>query len=189
MRLQDKSYEYIKGEVADLLFRYGIKQIPVSGIELAGKMGIKLIPYSSLSDGKLTAAKAVSPDGFYFEPGESMECIYYDDTKPARRLNMTIMHEIGHAVLGHDENTDPEIAEAEAGFFAKYILAPTPLIDCLHPCNAFEVAIVFGMSSQAANYSFSNWQKRVAFGPQKPMYYETLILRQFKEVMPMGSKK
>ena len=36
------------------------------------------------------------------------------------------MHEVGHYALGHIKEGDEE--EAEAEFFAKYALAPPPLI-------------------------------------------------------------
>ena len=43
-----------------------------------------------------------------------------------RRIRFTIMHEIGHIVLDHTEHSD--LAESEANFFAKYALAPPPLV-------------------------------------------------------------
>lgn len=43
------------------------------------------------------------------------------------------MHEIGHIVLDHSEGS--ELAEVEARFFAKYALAPPPLIHKLRLQN------------------------------------------------------
>lgn len=87
--------------------------IPISGFELASKMGVKMIPFSSLTEEKLGAAKTISPDGFYCEPGNGREYIFNDDQKEYTRCNMTILHEIGHAVLGHTDETDPDVAEAK----------------------------------------------------------------------------
>ena len=42
------------------------------------------------------------------------------------RINNTIMHEIGHIVLDHSE--DSELAEKEVKFFAKYALVPPVLV-------------------------------------------------------------
>ena len=69
------------------IIRYDVKRTPISGFEIAQKMGIIVIPYSGLS----RKAQKVSPDGFYLEPGDGREYIYYDDTSvmAAYRLSMT----------------------------------------------------------------------------------------------------
>ncbi|MDO4458876.1 MAG: ImmA/IrrE family metallo-endopeptidase [Clostridia bacterium] len=162
MRLDNSTYEYIKEEVADLFIRYDVKCIPINGFELATKMGIVPIPYSSLSPKKLVVAQNISPDGFYMEPGDGREYIYYNDQVGYERCNMTILHEIGHAVLGHTEDTDSEIAEAEAAFFAKYAAAPPPLVHKLQPDCPEEIADTFCISFEASwhawNY-YSNWKR------------------------------
>ncbi len=50
MRLDDEQYEFIKGEVVALFERYDVHGIPINGFELAYKMGIILVPYSSLNE-------------------------------------------------------------------------------------------------------------------------------------------
>ena len=65
MRLSDEQYEFIKGEVVSIFERYGVHCIPINGFELAYKMGIKLIPYSSLDEKKREAVMTISTDGFY----------------------------------------------------------------------------------------------------------------------------
>ena len=55
--------------------------------------------------------------------------VVYNERKNYGRVNHTIMHEIGHIVLGHTEDSD--LAEAEVSFFAKYALAPPILINKL----------------------------------------------------------
>ena len=62
------------------IIRYDVKRTPISGFEIAQKMGIIVIPYSGLSRKARREAKKVSPDGFYLEPGDGREYIYYDDT-------------------------------------------------------------------------------------------------------------
>ena len=110
--------------------RYDVRCIPISGFELALKMGITLIPYSSLNDEERLAVMRCSPDGFYVESCNSKEYIYYNDIDVIyERINMTLLHEIGHCVLDHTGNfNDSKEEEAEAAFFAKYAIAPPPLI-------------------------------------------------------------
>lgn len=168
MRLKNSVYEYIKEEVIDLFIRYDIQCIPISGFELAAKMGIVLVPYSALSTAKKLAAQKVSPDGFYWEPGDGKEYIFYNDQMSYERCNMTILHEIGHAVLGHLEDTDPEEAESEAAFFAKYAVAPPPLIYKVQPESPEELAEVFCISFEASWYAwkyYCNWKRfHLAYG-------------------------
>lgn len=178
MRLSNDSYEYIKGEVVDLFIRYDIKCIPISGFELATKMGIILVPYSSLSPKKRAIALSTSEDGFYSEPGDGKEYIFYNDRKNYRRCNMTILHEIGHAVLGHTEETNHDIAEAEAAFFAKYAIAPPPLIHKIQSKTAVAISEQFDISLEAAMYARDYYLKWLQFGPHEYLEYEVVLLNQ-----------
>lgn len=126
MRLDDEQYEFIKGEVVALFERYDIRCIPISGFELAHKMGIRLIPYSSQKGKKHLAVMEVSEDGFYMEDIQGNDVIYYNDERSYKRVNMTLLHEMGHCILDHTGESEDE--EAEARFFAKYALAPPPLV-------------------------------------------------------------
>ncbi len=58
--LSDEKYEFIKGEAVHHFKQYNVKCIPVSGFELAIKMGITLIAYSSLKGIKLKKATDVN---------------------------------------------------------------------------------------------------------------------------------
>lgn len=100
MKLSDEKYEEIKEEVIFLFQTYDVRCIPISGFELAVKIGIILIPYSSLSPTKLIRAYGLSFDGFYLEPGDGREYIFYNDSQGYERTNMTILHELGHCIFG-----------------------------------------------------------------------------------------
>lgn len=182
MRLKDEGYEFIKQEVTDLFIRYNIKCTPISGFELAQKMGIIVVPYSALSERKRCKAIELSPDGFYLEPGDGQEYIYYDNTRGYERSNMTILHEIGHCALGHNDNTDPEVAEAEANFFAKYAIAPPPLVHRFKPVSPEEIRKHFSISYEAACNAFSYYHKWLQYGKLDYKDYEIILLRQFTNV-------
>ena len=125
-KLTDEEYEFIKGEVIHIFEKYNIKCIPVSGFEIASKMKITLIAYSSLSRKKLKTAMEVSEDGFFIEK-DGREYIFYNDIDICyERQNWTILHEIGHIVLDHTGHSEHE--EDEANFFAKYAIAPPVLV-------------------------------------------------------------
>ena len=67
---------------------------------------------------------------------------------------MTILHEIAHCILGHNDNMDNELCESEANFFAKYAIAPPPLIHQIKPTCAYDIENFFDISHEAASYAF-----------------------------------
>ena len=79
MKLSDSRYEDIKAIVGDVYEAYNISSLPINVYELARKMDIKLIPYSSLSAAALEASKFFSPDGYSVEGLDSKWTIYYND--------------------------------------------------------------------------------------------------------------
>ena len=179
MKLHDDDYEFIKKEVIDLFERYNICCIPISGFELAVKMGIILIPYSSLSKEKYEAVTITSSDGVYFEPGDGREIIYYNDAIGYERCNMTILHEIAHSVLGHYDGMDPQVVEAEAKFFAKYAAAPPPLVHKIKPNCSEDIASVFMISNQASQIAYEyycKWLKKYEINGRYLAYESKLLM-------------
>jgi len=178
MRLTDGQYEFIKGEVVALFERYDVRCIPINGFELAYKMGMTLIPYSTLTKKKYTAAKKISADGFYVEDRYGNDMIFYnDDGVSYERMNMTILHEIGHCVLDHKGESDEE--EAEANFFAKYAAAPPPLIHRIQPETPEDIAYAFNISCEASIYALRYYRQWLAYGGKDYTEYEIRLLRLF----------
>ncbi len=176
--LTDEEYEFIKGEVIFLFEKYDVRCIPIDAFELATKIGIILIPYSSLTLEKRKAAEKVSNDGFFCELKDGKEAIYYNNTLGYARVNMTILHEIGHCVLDHYEGSEKE--EAEAKFFAKYAAAPPPLIHRIKPKTAADIAEAFDLSYEAAGYALNYYHKWLNYGGSEYTEYEKRLLRQFE---------
>ena len=185
-RLSDERYEYIKKEVVHLFDCYGINCIPINGFELAYKLGIRLVPYSTLAKSKREVAMDISPDGFFLETTNE-ERIYFNDEKidvNFARVNMTILHEIAHDVLGHtgqEENAD--IEEAEAKFFGKYAVAPPPLVHRLPVITQDTIQDAFCLSESAAYYAFSYYQKWLYYGKSDYLPYEERLLQLFPKVV------
>lgn len=177
MKLTDEQYEFIKGEVVALFERYDIKGIPINGFEIAYKMGIKLVPYSSLDEQRYKAAMLVSPDGFYLEDLDGNDIIYYNDTVSFDRMNMTILHEIGHCVLDHRGESEEE--ETEAGFFAKYAAAPPPLIHFSNSRSPQEIEDTFCLSYTASLYAYNYYQKWLQYSGRGYKDYEIRLLLLF----------
>ncbi len=175
-KLTDEEYEFIKGEVVHLFIKYKIKCIPVSGFEIASKMGITLIAYSGLSRKKLRAALAASEDGFFAEDN-GQEYIFYNDIDISyERQNWTLLHEIGHIVLDHTGHGEHE--EYEANFFAKYAIAPPILVYKIDAQCPDDIYCFFDISFEAACYAYKyykKWFARLQSGVHLAEYEQLLL--------------
>ncbi|MFV0502542.1 MAG: ImmA/IrrE family metallo-endopeptidase [Lachnospirales bacterium] len=136
--------------------------MPVNGFELATKMCIKVIPYLTIPEHKRWLLLKKSEDGFSVEKDIGEWYIYYNDEKDYGRINNTIMHEIGHIVLDHIE--DSELAEKEVKFFAKYTLVPSVLVHKLKLDNPMDISDIFAVSFEAACYAYSHYKKWLKYG-------------------------
>lgn len=177
MKLLDRRYEEIKTIVASLYHKYHISQYPIDAFSLCQKMGIKLIPYSSLSSAEQTRAFAASPDGFFTEyeyENAVSYVIYYNDTMKPERIRFTILHEISHIVLEHKEHSD--VAEAEANFFAKYAIAPPPIVHLFKPEDPYDIMEIFGLSFECAWHVMDYYKKWYWYHRMDNRSYETILL-------------
>lgn len=182
MKLTNEIYEYIKEEIVALFEEYDIKCIPISGFELAHKMGFQVIPYSSFSEEKRLKLMEIDEDGFFTDYNRK-ETILYNDRVNYKRVNMTFLHEIGHYVLGHTDDMDKSQVEAEAKFFAKYALAPPPLVHMIRPKSSEDIMRIFDLSREASKNVFAYYMKWLDKKHQVPKLtrYEVSILSIFKE--------
>ena len=92
----------------------------------------------------------------------SMRLIAYNDRKPQKRIRFSLMHELGHHVLKHKNDTSEN--ENEANFFANNTLAPRIAIYYAKIKTESQASRLFHISSPAAQYAaqdFSRWCKEV----------------------------
>ena len=176
MILSDRRYEEIKSTVVDLFERLDIHCTPISGFEIATKLGVKIIPYSAYQKNVQELMLKQSEDGFSIMK-DGRWYIYYNDKKPYGRINNTIMHENGHIILDHTE--DSELAEKEAKFFAKFALAPPVLIHQFNLTDVNEVAERFEISYEAAAYALNFYHKWLNYGDEYYTDYEIRLCNLF----------
>lgn len=163
-----------------MFVKYDVSSIPINAFELAAKMGMKIIPYSTIPESKHRLVLKESEDGFSAEKNIGEWYIYYNDKKDYGRINHTIMHEIGHVVLDHSE--DSELAEKEVKFFAKYALVPPVLVHKLKLNHPRDIADIFGVSFEAARYAYSYYKKWLQYGSSEYTTYEFTLLSLFQRV-------
>lgn len=178
LKISNKRYEEIKSIIVDTFVKYDICCVPINGFELAIKMGVKVIPYSTINKEKRHLLYKKSEDGFSVQKNSGQWYIYYnDELTNYGRINNTIMHEVGHIVLDHTE--DSELAETEVNFFSKYALAPPVLIHKFKLTNVIDIAIQFNISYEAAKYAMIYYRKWLTYGGKEYKQYEIIMLRQF----------
>lgn len=179
MRLTDSRYEQIKYGVVTLFQQAGMKTIPVDAWSLARKLGVELKPYSILTEEQRLAALRLCEGALkyrYVDPaGVSHWVIVYDDENPIGRQRFSILHEIGHIVLGHKQ--DSELADAEADFFAKFAIAPPMLVHVIKPCDYLDIAESFGLSNECAYNSMNYYNKWLRVPGYSP--YEVSLIEMF----------
>lgn len=187
MRLSNTRYEQIKGIVAALFLRYQINCIPVDSWLLAKRMNIQLTAFSELSNEQLQAAHLLCNGGIKYRVvdinNNSIQHILYDDTVNKGRQRFTILHELGHIVLNHKQEST--LADAEADFFAKYAIAPPMLVHMLHPFDYLEIASAFGLSRTCAFNAMNYYNKWL--NVQTKESYEYTLTSLFTSEDEMGN--
>lgn len=177
IKLTNERCEEIKKIVVDFYEKNDINCVPISGFEIATKMGVEVIPYSTFTKFQQKIFMNLSEDGFTARRSSKIKIIYNQE-KGYKRINSTFLHEIGHIVLNHTQ--DSELAEAEAKFFAKYALAPPVLIHKLEDKSPKNISKVFDISIEAATYAQSYYNKWLKYGEDEYTDYEIKTLKLFK---------
>lgn len=170
MRLSSQRYEQIKKSGVLTLAATGENSIPINPLDVAKKLGVRVVPYSDLGKEGEAACLRYSPNGFKLARNGAWY-IYFNGKMPRGRVRFTLLHEIGHIVLGHLQESD--IAEAEANFFAKFLIAPPVLIDAIEPNDYLDVARAFGLSNESALNSWSYYKKWLGINRERD--YETRL--------------
>ena len=166
-----------------------IHALPIDPFVIAAKLHYILVPYSALSAEFLRYALLISSDAFSRVEQVMIDgicmyryVIYYNDRQYEARVRWTLLHEIGHCYLGHHDHPDDNlkmIEEAEANLFAKYAIAPPPLINVMHIQSIDAIAQKFATSNQAASYALEYFRKWLLWGPVDYTDYEIRLLRLF----------
>ena len=188
IRLSYDRYEEIKRIAVNMLVQHGITCFPINAFDIAAKMGIAVIPYSAFSPDKRQLLLKESNDGFSIKLSTGEWLIYYNDSiENYGRVNNTIMHEIGHIVLDHTE--DSELAETEVRFFAKYALVPPPIVRQLGIVSYTQIIKAFNVSIEAAKNAMDYYSKWMVYCGTQYCDYEITLLNQFYTVADRNGMK
>ncbi|MEE0999810.1 MAG: ImmA/IrrE family metallo-endopeptidase [Treponemataceae bacterium] len=163
MSLCSSDYGEIEECVADMFEDIGYAVLPVNVFELCKRLKIQLKKYSDMKDAILTEALSLSADGLsYFDCNRNCFVICYNDSKLDVRIRFTIMHEIGHIMLGHKNHS--VINEQKANAFARIALAPLGMIYKMHLKDVLDVAEAFGISLTFSQHVVNHYNNAVIWG-------------------------
>ena len=190
--LSNERYEELKKLVVEMFEETGVNCLPIDCFYIAEKLHYVLRPYSKLSVDEFLDAFDISVEGYSKvemnpETGMWQYVIYYNDMHfDLNHQRFSVFHEIAHCYLGHHDEKESEetdnIEEAEANFFAKYAMAPPPLINHYRErvCPAL-IQERFQTSYEEAGYEYEYYQKWMEFGPREYTPVEYHMLARFEE--------
>lgn len=165
-KISDPSfYQELKWSVVDAFRQLGYIRLPVEPSELLEAHGIQTLAYqiaydpSTSLDDLMMLCKCPSGISFTIAAnGRDFRFIGCNLQESPGRVRFTKLHEAGHLLRGHLQ--DSELAEIEANFWAKYAIAPPVLIEELGLTTAEEISQRFGTSLECASNilnQHANW--------------------------------
>ena len=139
----------IENKVVECLIEAGIKKYPIDPFEIVKNLKIQIMAYNDrkcviegYSQGGLTRERSI---------------ILYNRRCGKNAIRFTILHELGHIVLGHKGESD--LAERLANHFAGYAIAPPPVIDRID-CKTIKVIMsAFKVSEQCAEFRLKYYER------------------------------
>jgi len=156
-----------------------IQAFPVDCFSIITHYGFRIFSYAELKKQNPRLhelASSYSRDSFTFEG-----IVAYNEKHSACRISFSLMHELGHFILGHTD--DSLVNEDEADEFASHFLAPRILIHRYNCRNADQIHDTFGLSYAASNRaltSYREWYRNVSYRtPRQPSEPELQLGRIF----------
>lgn len=146
---------------------------PVNPFQVIQKFKWGLCTYTEMAEKMCCSIEDIcecfGKDGYSIYNGQHYSIAYNIDGNSKERISFTLMHEIGHIILGHhkdfetttimkDNFTENEykILENEANCFARNVLAPAPLSQKVpFIFRALKLTDIFNISSTARRTRFN----------------------------------
>lgn len=146
--------EHIHRKIFDIYQECDIHEFPLDCFSVLEHYGLRIITYQEVKIEKPDLFRAISnysKDAFRFRM-----TVYYNALNNIGRIRFSLMHELGHFILGHTKES--EINENEADYFASCILAPRVAIKRLNCMTSDDIHKTFGLSYAAANRTLLDYK-------------------------------
>lgn len=193
-------FDYAAKKAYDLLFELGYNTFPISADQVLKDLSgfIVCLPWTEAreilnSDDPLHLRKTKADARSIKRRDCDSYFIVYDDCSGSpERINWTILHEIGHILLGHLDDFDVTsldrggltksaygVLEVETNWFVAEFLMPTPIVRMMGDLTIEEISLLFGVSDEAAKKK----HKRAYEQGYIVSEYDELLLRHFYRFM------
>ncbi len=166
-----KDKERIEAAVSAVYLKAEIKHFPIDIDSVYRSCDIDVIKYSDLPYVDITRAIAASEDGFCGKIN-GHPVVFYNDSVSEVRTRFTLMHELGHIVLGHCKQG--RIEETEANYFASLMLIPDSALEFITNDNknaaediVEQIAVRFRVSTQCAGITYRRYIKKLQEKPRR----------------------
>lgn len=159
-------YAQIDIESLNLFDKVDVHAVPLQVFDIAKKMSVNCIPYSYFGEKHVRDFEDISKDAFTIIFTKlSKNYIFFNDDTIVERINFSIMHEIGHIILGHKGYSS--LAEIEANHFAVRTLCPVEILEHLKIDSKTEIARMFNVSEEFAENRIKDLESRKSWFPSK----------------------
>ena len=149
------SYNLVISKTMETFSECNINSFPFNCFHLLQHYGFRIFTYNEAKENNerlFLLCKKYSDDAFRYGKNKT---VVYNPEMPQTRISFSLMHELGHEILGH-VGTSPK-NEMEANIFASYILAPRIAIHYAKCKNAYDVSRAFEISYEAAKIAFEDY--------------------------------
>ena len=176
--MPERIYRNIEELAVNLYQELEIRDTAFDVFAVAAKKGYQLLPFSMLTENKRDYLRNNGYDAVnYYNNKTNSYVIIYDDKPSLQRQRFSIMHEIGHILLGHKQESD--LARIQANYFAAYALAPNPLIHLYDVEDYVELAEKFNISKECAMLCASRYNNWLQYGSKEFLPYENRLIQLF----------
>ena len=176
--MPQRIYRKIEELAVNLYRELDIKETAFDVFEVARRKGYQLLPYSQLGENLREHLRRNEYDAVnYYNQRTGRYVIIYDDMPSLQRQRFSIMHEIGHILLGHKQESD--LARIQANYFAAYALAPSPLILYFEIEDYIELAEKFNISQECAMLCGARYNNWLNYGGNEFLPYENELMTLF----------
>lgn len=154
--LHSTSYHTLMEKIVSIYNECNIQTFPVDCYSIILHYGFRIYTYEELKKQNRRVYELVSSysrDSFTFD-----DIIAYNEKQSKSRIPFSLMHELGHYMLGHEGDSIEN--EDEANEFASNFLAPRILIHKHGYRTSVEIHDAFGLSYAASNralFSYKEW--------------------------------
>lgn len=171
IRIPERIYSDIESKAVECLIDAGIKKYPIDSLEIVQNLGIHIAKYCDVPDKyRLYYLEGYSLIG----PTREKSYILYSERYPKNVIRFTILHELGHVVFKHKE--DSELARKIVDHFAGYAIAPPPIIDKMGCKTVGDIMSAFEVTEKCAEVRldyYNRWKNH------QIKNYEEKLLRHF----------